>query len=262
MKIIICKNLKKNQDPNCTVVTDIIAKLKSFGMSAEFSSTVHENCDLIITVGGDGTILHHGKAAARLNKPLLGINMGRLGFMTSIELGELDLLERLKNPNINKRMMLDVNIRGEKHLALNDAVFYRGQDSKLPEFTVKSNNHVISEVRADGLIISTPTGSTAYALSAGGPIIEPWLDCIELTTLCAHSLFGRPMIFSADEPLIIRYGDDDKRNVFVTVDGETGIPLGKNEDVIIKRSELRLSLIDLKDGSFHLAVKNKLMKPL
>jgi len=251
-------------DDGCSVIAGIIAELNGFGIDAEFAEQVHGDCDVIITVGGDGTILHHGKAAARLGKPLLGINMGRLGFMTSLELGELAYLEQLKagSYHVCLRMMLDVKVGNDVHLALNDAVFYRDNNSKLPEFTVMCDGHVVSEVRADGLIVSTPTGSTAYALSAGGPIIEPWLDCIELSYLCAHSLFGRPLIFSAEHPVTVRHNDARKRSVFISVDGEHGLPLGAGEDVIISRSAQRLSLIDLKGGSFHNAVKNKLMRSL
>jgi NAD+ kinase len=273
MKAIICRNAKKVNDIS-GVIADIIAKLGSLGIGAELAHGVcaerHADCDIMITVGGDGTILHHGKTAARLGIPLLGINMGRLGFMTSLEMSELSLLEKLRDIRdiagseyICSRMMMNAHIGGRDYLALNDAVFCKDVSSKLPEFTVTSGGHVVSALRADGLILSTPTGSTAYALSAGGPIIEPWLDCIELTPLCAHSLFGRAMIFSTDNPVEIKFDSTpDNHDVFVSVDGEAGIPLAQGESAVISKSELRLSLVDLKGGSFHRAVKDKLMKPL
>jgi NAD+ kinase len=253
--------------PDGDIVNDVVARLRRAGVEADFSEAVHAGCDVIITIGGDGTILHHGKAAAKLGKPLLGINTGRLGFMTSLELKELDLLERLAGQDwqVCSRMMLDVQIGADTFPALNDAVFYKDVNSKLPEFKVSADGFAVSEIRADGLILSTPTGSTAYALSAGGPIIVPWVDCIEFVPLCAHSLFGRPMILSAEKPVTVEFegiSDTDNHSVFVSIDGEAGIPLQRGQSAAVRKSALRLSLIDLKGGSFYNAVHNKLMKPL
>ncbi|MCL2109222.1 MAG: NAD(+)/NADH kinase [Oscillospiraceae bacterium] len=258
MKILVCKNKKK---PDEGVVCEVLKRLRKLGHTVEFSEAVHENCDMIITVGGDGTILHHGKNAAKLNKPLLGINTGRLGFMTSLEADALDdlrLLSDEENYSISTRMMFDVSVNGEFFLALNDAVFQKSLNAKLPEFKVSADGNTVTEIRADGLILSTPTGSTAYALSAGGPIIEPRLDCIEFTPICAHSLFGRPMIFSAELKLKVEFD----RKVFISIDGEKAIELQKEQSAIIKKSALKLSLIDLKSGSFYCAVREKLMRPL
>ncbi|MCL1822843.1 MAG: NAD(+)/NADH kinase [Oscillospiraceae bacterium] len=260
MKAIVCKNVKKDDRQ---IIEQVLEKLKSFGLDAAFSPQVHNDCDVIITVGGDGTILHHGKKAAEINKPLLGINTGKLGFMTSLETNELDLLEKLTTAenHIFPRMMLDVIIGGACFSALNDAVFYKDVTAKLPEFKLSVNGNSVSEIRADGLIMSTPTGSTAYALSAGGPIIEPFLDCVLFTPLCAHSLFGRPMIFGGEHELTVEFsGEPD--TVSVSVDGETGRALKRGEKAVIRKSDLRLSLIDIKGNSFYNAVNNKLIRPL
>ncbi|MCL2077122.1 MAG: NAD(+)/NADH kinase [Oscillospiraceae bacterium] len=261
MKAIICKNMKRTDDR--VIIEKVINKLQDFGIEADFSDFVREDCDVIITVGGDGTILHHGKDAARKGLPLLGINTGRLGFMTSIELSELDKLNLLNRGDyhICSRMLLEAEVGKDSFLVLNDAVIYRGADSKLPEFNVSINNRTVSEFRADGLILNTPTGSTAYALSAGGPIIEPWLDCIGFTPICAHSLLGRPAVFSSDYPVTVKVGEEPERKVLISVDGEKGVELQKNQNVIIKKSDLRFSLIDLNGGSFHNAIREKLMKP-
>ena len=261
MKAIICKNVKKPDDGSVSAVRE---KLISLEIEAEFSDKIHADCDLVITVGGDGTILHYGKAAARLNKPLLGINTGRLGFMTSLEINELEKLELLceKKWEISSRMMLDIELGEQVFLALNDAVFLKAMDSKMPEFNVRTSNTIVSEIRADGLILSTPTGSTAYALSAGGPIIEPSLHCIEITPLCAHSLFGRPMILSAENPLFVQYcGKADTHSVYVSVDGEKALRFEIGDVAVIRKSALHLDLINLDDKNFHTAVSNKLMKP-
>jgi NAD+ kinase len=276
MKVIVCKNMNK---PDDGIASAVVGKLREFGIEAEFSDNVHAGCDLVITAGGDGTILHHGKNAAKLGLPLLGINTGRLGFMTTLETDELNKLEALREiiPRLKgdasaadsavcPRMMLDIELEGQTFTALNDAVFYKDINSKLPDFKVLINGTVISELRADGLILSTPTGSTAYALSAGGPIIEPWIDLIELTPLAAHSLFNRPMILSADNPIEVRYDTRSEASgnyaVFLSVDGEKGIEFKRGESAVIRKSQLKLSLIDLNNNSFYNAVTNKLMKPL
>jgi NAD+ kinase len=262
MKAIICKNVKKPDDGSVSAVT---AKLCELGIDAELAGEARADCDLIITIGGDGTILYHGKAAARLGLPLLGINTGRLGFMTSLEINELDKLELLKTKKweISPRMMLDITLGGRTILALNDAVFLKSINSKLPEFIIKSQGMKKTEIRADGLIISTPTGSTAYALSAGGPIIEPWLECIELTPLCAHSLFSRPMILSAQNPLTVQFdGSSATHTVYACVDGEQALEFKEGEAAIIQKSALHLDLINLGGGNFHTAVSKKLMKSI
>ena len=175
----------------------------NFGVFKDF---VKES-DIAIAVGGDGTILKCARYLLGLNTKLLGINTGRLGFMASLEFDELSELYRLlKDYDIIKRMMLDTRIyTGEQYcnnIALNDVSIARLY-SKLCDFNVYIDDNLIGSYRADGIVISTPTGSTAYALSAGGPIIEPNLDCIEMTLLCPHSLFSRPMLFSPERVIKI-----------------------------------------------------------
>ncbi|MCL2633906.1 MAG: NAD(+)/NADH kinase [Oscillospiraceae bacterium] len=234
-------------------------KLKQFGI--EQVNKLNE-CDVVITIGGDGTILKTGVASAQANKPLLGINTGRLGFMATLEYDELDKLERLITGeySISQRMLLDVTIDNKKYNALNDVVLSRGVQSKLPEFIVYRNEIEVIRIRADGMIISTPTGSTAYSLSAGGPIIEPEMQCLELTALCPHTLFNRPMIFSGEARLSVSYLDCD--SVFVSVDGGERTALQENQEVIIKQSPSVLQLIDINGNSFYNSVHNKLMRPL
>jgi len=229
---------------------------------------IHD-CEVVITIGGDGTILEIGKQAAKANKPLLGINTGRLGFMATLEKDELNKLKRLKDGNytISRRMLLDVNIGGKACQALNDVVLHRKQ-TRLPDFSVYRNDVAedteILKFRADGIIISTPTGSTAYSLSAGGPIIEPEMECFLVTALCPHSLFNRPMIFSPNTPLCVLF-----ENVIVSVDGAAeqepqcnglcSFPTGK---IIITKSSNYLDLIDINGNNFYESIHNKLMKPL
>lgn len=225
-------------------------------------------CTHIVTVGGDGTILKWGKTAAEYGLPLLGVNMGRLGFMATVEPSEVcripDIL--MGEYPVSRRMLLDCEIvrNGRtllKQIVLNDAVISRGSNSKLPEFRIFCGEYEVTRVRADGVILSTPTGSTAYSLSAGGPILAPELECIEFTALCPHTLFNRPMIFSAQQLVTARVRSYQDSTVTVSLDGRHGIEFGEEDELRLRRSERTLSIIEAGSGFFG-AVHNKLMAPL
>ena len=185
--------------------------------------------------------------------------------MTSIESGELDTLERLKTGEytVSRRMMLDIEYEGKgNYSAINDVVFSKCRYSKLPEFIVSVEEYEVTKIRADGIIFCTPAGSTAYSLSAGGPIISPDAQCIEFTPLCAHSLFGRPMIFSADSEITVRFSAYEDSGVSLSIDGNDDMDFKEGEIIKIRRSEQQLSIIDINGSSFYKAVHNKLMRPL
>ena len=286
MKVFVCANLTKEkslaafpkiiselQKNNITPLveskyTDICKNLGLSGITLAEAEENAANCDIFLTIGGDGTILRWGKRAASHNKPLLGVNTGRLGFMATLETDNLSKLTALSSGNydISPRMLLNVTIsaggKTEACTALNDVVLFKGVRSKLPEYIVYSGDTELTGVRADGLIISTPTGSTAYSLSAGGPIIDPRLACFELTALSPHTLFSRPMIFSADIPLKARYIAYENSSVFLSVDGSESIELSPDDHILIEKSDLTLKLIDIDGGSFYSSVHNKLMRPL
>ena len=286
MKVFICANLFK--DKTKTIFPKVVKALKAYkitpfaekkyeavcsdikvgGISFGDADKNAEICDIFLTIGGDGTILRWGKKAALYNKPLLGVNTGRLGFMATLEQDSLSKLGSLVDGKykLSTRMMLDVTINSEKRTrtfkALNDVVLFKGTTSKLPEYRVISGNTEVEKVRADGLIISTPTGSTAYSLSAGGPIIDPKICCFEVTALSPHSLFNRPMLLSVDEPLKASYAAYENSEVFVSVDGSEPMQLYPKDTISIGKSKLELKLIDIDGASFYSAVHNKLMKPL
>lgn len=261
MKACVCYNKEKQK--TIKILPQVLKKLEEFGIET-VQDVINEDCDIVITVGGDGTILAYGKLAAKMNKPLLGINTGRLGFMATLECNELDKLKKLKeqNYNISKRMLLSAEIKGRTFDALNDIVFMKNTNTKLPEFRVSDRSTEVLKIRADGIIFSTPTGSTAYALSAGGPIIEPAADCVEFTPLCAHSLFGRPIIFSGESRIKVTFDSYEGGEVFVSVDGGKNIQFDETDTAVIKKSNITLNLIDIDGGSFYKAVHNKLMRPL
>lgn len=235
----------------------------SFGEIDEITA----ECDMIIAIGGDGTILEASAYAAKYNKLLLGINTGRLGFMASMETDELYNLSRLMSGDytVENRMMLDCEIiggdRNEKYTALNDIVI-SGQYARLSDFFVYVNGTEVSSLRADGVIFSTPTGSTAYALSAGGPILEPGLECIQMTPVCPHSLCSRTMLFSTDKRLEAAVSPRDNDDLYMSVDGKIIGSVSSGDRIIISRSEKFVKLIDITGNSFYNAVNRKLMNPL
>jgi len=212
-----------------------------------------ELCDTVLTIGGDGTILRAGKQAALHRKPLLGINTGRLGFMATLETHELDKLARLKQRGAfttSRRMLLQVG----EHIALNDVVFHREATARLAEFSVSRGEIEVMRFRADGVAIATPTGSTAYSLSAGGPIIQPELECFVVTAICPHCLFTRPMVFTPDSPLTIKA---DNANIIVD-----GVQIMDENEVVITKSEHFLDLIDIDGNGFYNSVHDKLMRAI
>lgn len=240
------------------------------GVTFDDEEVCAEKCDIIIAVGGDGTILSASNLACLCNKKLLGINCGRLGFMANLEYNELELLDNLLNGNFSteKRMMLDVVVNRkdgkESYTVLNDVVISKPSKSKIADFSVIKNGIPVSHIRADGVIFSTPTGATAYSLSAGGPIIEPDMECFEFTPICPHTLLSRTIIFSKNTKLTVGFSlsgsSNDLFNIFA--DGTELDSITSDDSVEISLSDRYIELIDIKGGSFFNSVTNKLMKPL
>ncbi len=285
MKIIIFPNLNKSNAEKCVIETcEILHNLKvDIFIDSQYSEVFSEyryivfddfeksvkQCDAIIVIGGDGTILKCSKIVAPFHKPILGINSGRLGFMASIESNELSYLKNLVEGNytIVKRMMIKgvINFKDGRKFeqsALNDIVVARAPFCKIADFEVSMNNYVISSLRADGLIFSTPTGATAYSLSAGGPIIEPDMECIEFTQICPFSLFARTMIFSSEKTLKVCYSSAKDTDVVISFDGNEEIPFSTEDELYISKSNNYIYLIDFNGSNFYNSVNKKLMKPL
>ncbi len=222
-----------------------------------------KDCDIAVAIGGDGTIIHTAKSAAAFGKPVLGINSGRLGFTAGLELSELSELNRLISGdyNIEERMLLDIVVDGEngteQYSALNEAVISRGALSRMIEVGVKNGEKPVSTYQADGVIVATPTGSTAYSLSAGGPIVDTALRCLLLTPVCPHSLHSRPYIFDQDAVLTLT-PERSESSVFVTVDGEAAIRIAEGGGVRVSRSDTCAKLIKLKQKSFYQVLDDKL----
>lgn len=278
-KIALIPNLTKNGAYETSL--EAIRLLKSFGgeiymtsdLSGKYSDydiaffesheVLVQKCDAVVTIGGDGTIIHAAKHAASFQKPLLGINMGRLGFVAELEPNELPMLERLflGDYNVEKRQMLKITLKSKNvsksFFALNDAVISRGSMTKIIDLDVWLKKSYICHYRADGLIVSTPTGSSAYALSAGGPVIEPSMSCILMTPICSHSLFSKPVLFNPSSEILVNAASREDTDLTLTIDGETTIPITADDTVVITTAEIYAELIVLKDKTFYRVLSDK-----
>lgn len=222
------------------------------------------NTELIICFGGDGTILHMAKTATRAGVPILGVNNGTMGFMAELESSELDKLALLAQDKfrLDKRMMLDVTVlRGRDiifhDICLNDVVITKGAVAHIINLSVKCDGVQAMECSGDGLILATPTGSTAYSLSAGGPIVEPEAHNILITPICAHNVTSRCMVASENRQITVSLTRNARRNAYLSADGGKAFSLQMGDVVTVKKSPLQTNLLHLNDRSFYDAVNNK-----
>ena len=221
-------------------------------------------CDMAIAVGGDGTIVHVAKAAAEAGCPVLGINAGHVGFLAGLEADELESLPVLLDGGyaVDERALLQVTIHTSNgdvtRYAMNEAVLSRGGLSRLVDVTVYADGGEVLSCRGDGVIIATPTGSTAYSLSAGGPVVDPSVDCLLLTPVCPHSLDSRPRVWPGGVVLTATAVAADGTSAYVTVDGEENIPLSKEDTVTVRRADKTVRLLQLRRDSFYERLRRKL----
>lgn len=220
--------------------------------------------DMIICFGGDGTILHMAKAATRHDLPILGVNIGTMGFMAELESSELKELARLAvdDYSIDSRMMLDVTVQRERdiifhELCLNDVVVTKGAVARIVHLNIACDGVEVMECGGDGLIIATPTGSTAYSLSAGGPIVEPEAHSILLTPICAHDMVSRPIVASDKRTINVELTRNARRNAFLSVDGGKALKLNMGDVTTVQKSQKETKLIRLKNRSFYDVVNGK-----
>lgn len=231
----------------------------------DFSDNLYDFSDIIITIGGDGSFIRAAKQAAMHKKPVLCINAGNLAFLAGLEGNELPLLKKLISGDyaVDKRMMLKAIIKdGEKETSLgyflNDVVVARGAEIKLVNLDVLSDGRMINSYRADGVIISTPTGSTAYSWSAGGPVIDPALECIMLTPICTHSPLNRSLVFNENSVIEIKPNADFTQGLSVSVDGENTINISGNCQIVVSKSEHNAEFIRIKSDEFFDILNSKL----
>ena len=222
------------------------------------------HADMVICFGGDGTILHTAKAATRKGVPVLGVNIGTMGFMAELESGELDKLALLAEDKytIDSRMMLDVTVQRDRDIiyhdiCLNDVVITKGAVARIVHLAVKCDGVQAMECGADGIIVSTPTGSTAYSLSAGGPIVEPQASSIIVTPICSHDVGSRPIVASDKRVITVELTQNARRNAYLSADGGKAIRLNMGDVVTVKKSKLETRLVRLNDRSFFDVVNTK-----
>ena len=222
------------------------------------------NADGVICFGGDGTILHMAKTATRRNLPILGVNIGTMGFMAELENTELDKLAQLVTGNytLDRRMMLDVTVQRDRDIifhdiCLNDVVVTKGAVARIVHLSVQIDGVQAMECSGDGVIISTPTGSTAYNISAGGPIVEPEANNIIITPICSHDVGARCIVASGKRVITTQIVRNARRNAFLSVDGGKAIRLNMGDVTTVKKSNLETKLVRLKDRSFFDVVNTK-----
>ena len=216
-----------------------------------------KGADMLITFGGDGTILHLAKLAALNKIPVLGINMGGLGFVAELEKGELGELRKLKDWNFEteQRMMLDVSvIRDGKqiytNLGLNDAVIREGPISHVIHLKISSDGRHLADIAGDGVIVSTPTGSTAYSLSAGGPVVEPVAQTMVVCPICTHNMRFSSYVLSPEHVLTVELERNGRKPVYLFVDESRAFSLRSDDKVMVRRSKYVTTLVRLTEKSF------------
>ena len=238
-----------------------VCKILSSPVSEKEKLEFAKNVDAIIVLGGDGTILRIASAAARANTPLLAVNLGHLGFLTEVEVDGLEkALKLIKEEKfvIEERMMLACYADNEEFLALNDVYLQRASEKKLLNLEVYAGEEFVDSLSADGVLVSSPTGSTAYSLSAGGPIISPKVSVLLMTPVCAHTLRARPIVFKDDEKL--KFFAKGETGFSVILDGNDISHLKGAREIEVSRSSASVKFITFAEKRFFTRLNSKLIE--
>ena len=221
-----------------------------------------KNSDFIIAIGGDGTILHIAQDAVRYDVPVLGINAGRVGFLDTIEREETELIAKIASGDyqIENRMLIEASVGTENCWAVNDIVLTRGEYSRIVDIDILCDGNPLYSLRGDGVILSTPTGSTAYAMSAGGPVVDPSIQSISLSPICPYSLFSRTILFAPERKLTLcaKHVNNDS-DLILSADGSLGIKVPIGKDIQVQRSQKVFRLIRFAGKGFYEVLNQKLM---
>jgi NAD+ kinase len=229
------------------------------------SSDIYKDADFLIVLGGDGTLLSVARQVTWYGTPILGVNLGHLGFLTELELDNVyEGLEKIRQGEYreDRRMMLEAmvikdNMITDSFIGLNDVVITKGSFSRIIHLKTSVNNRYIETYPADGLIVSSPTGSTAYSLSAGGPILSPDVNCMVITPISPHTLYSRSIVISDKQEVKIEVVGN-QNDVMLTIDGQQGYKLKSGDIVIVKKAEMTANMIRLKDKDFYDILRTKL----
>lgn len=239
------KNFLKHNSCPCCRITEKLPK---------------ENLDLILVLGGDGTLLYAAGLVGEKGVPILGVNLGGLGFLTEVKEEELFFLlgKALRSEmKIEERMLLKAEARGEKYLALNEVAAGKAAYSRMIEIELKVEGYELTQFRGDGIIISTPTGSTAYGLAAGGPIVDPRISSIIITPLCPHSLTLRPLVVPAGSRISLRIHTRGGEG-YLSVDGRPGKKISEQDQIKISSAEKPLRLVSSPTMNYYEILRTKL----
>lgn len=273
MKIAVFPNVNNNGVDELKSL--IVTKLQSIGIDVcvvEMEDGLFINSeqaildsDISIAVGGDGTTLNVAKMAAQQGKATLGVNAGRLGFMSGLEKNEINLLDKLVSGDysIDERIMIKVSFlnNGCERVChcLNDVVISRGDLARLIDISVENQGRLVTKTRADGMIVATPTGSTAYSMAAGGPVVSPETSCYVVTPICPHSLVNRSIVFPSDQELVLTVCNDKNNSAFLSDDGENSYQIEPDTQIIVSKSELTAKLIKIKPDNFYEILNKKII---
>lgn len=250
-----------NQDVNVFVESETAEWLEGSCSEAIASEDLKTHADLIIVVGGDGSLLHAARLAAELDLPVLGVNRGRLGFLTDINPDNLEEIGDIIRGNYlsEERFLLNTTLPdGSQQSSLNDVVINPGQAAQMISFEVHINEKFAYTLRADGLITATPTGSTAYALSGGGPILHPTLDAIVLVPLSPHTLSSRPIVVRGDSKITVKIHDHNQVSPELSCDGQSYSRIAPGEEVSIQKYNKKFTLIHHREYDYYDTLRRKL----
>ena len=287
MKIVLCPNPYRDRGLKATIAAERI--LKNAGVetvmclpfpvdrngtvlprNVEFgdAKTELKDADMLVCFGGDGTILHAAKDASVCGVPILGVNLGTMGFMVELEQNELSLLSKVAagKYTVESRMMLDVAVLRDgkqvfSDLAFNDAAVTKGAIARMVELEIYGDDVQITGFSADGVVVSTPTGSTAYSMSAGGPIVEPTAENIIVTPICPHALSARSFVLGRERQVSVRLKRGSRRTAYLSVDGGRAVNLAAGDVIRIKMSQVKTQLVRLTGRSFYQILNQKLGRP-
>lgn len=233
------------------------------GVAAE---DISSRADLVVVLGGDGTLISTARVIGERDIPILGVNLGSLGFLTEIALDELyPALEKCLAGDfrISERIMLRAVVERDgretaSHLVLNDVVINKGALARIVDLKTRVNSLDLATFKADGLIISTPTGSTGYSLSAGGPIINPSMNCIVITPICPHTLTNRPIVIDEDSVVDITVSSLDDEDIYLTLDGQVGLELRSGDRIHVSRANHTAKLVMSEERDYFAVLRTKL----
>ena len=249
------------EDRNISCLLEDVAARKLLLKDGVPREELPERVDLLIVLGGDGTLLSIAHLAAQKDVPVLGINLGRLGFLTEVPIDEiyitLDSFLGGRTEIISPRLLLEAECREKNFFCLNDVVINKGAVARMIQIGIWIDGKEIAALKADGLIVSTPTGSTAYSLSAGGPIVQPYVPALVLSPICPHTMSFRPMVIASSSKVrlqILTAGEE----VYLTLDGQRAITLGKNDVIDIAKARFELKLISSPKRNYFDLLKEKL----